>query len=512
MRLFGLIVLLAFIAEVTVAQVIVEKKIITIPAEVIVDKIRGGMLGQFIGNIDGMPHENKYYDQAGEVQTYIPSLAKGAETDDDTDFEWVYIYNMQKERTAYLPYDAINNIWTKSINRGIWCSNRYARYLMDLGVQPPMTGNVVLNPWAGFNVSGQFLCETFGLVAPAMPQTAASIGLYYTRVAIEQEPAQTTQLFTTMISSAFISSDINKLLDSGVASLDPKSIMVRIIADVRKWHKGNPANFKETRRLIHSKYKLKDALTRNRNGSELNTAVIIAALLYGNGDFAETIRYGMNFGYDADCNCATLGTIVGTIYGYRQMMSKGWQIVDRYQNTKRDNMPMDETMTSFADRVIELFEMVNQENGGRKYVLDKVVVYDIPVEQPASVLRLYSPEEQKQILIKQFEKEIVHNLLEGNRQEMARAAYMAICMGSNTSLANKYPQKWKDACFNLSGYWKVINNIFNSDNFQSLLDMKAKFIAAGFGYLEKVPDSLLYMDMETWKDPKMLYSSSEKSK
>jgi hypothetical protein len=264
--------------------------------------------------------------------------------------------------------------------------------------------------------------------------------------------------------------------------------------------------------LIHSKYKLKDALTRNRNGSELNTAAIIAALLYGNGDFAETIRYGMNFGYDADCNCATLGTIVGTIYGYRQMMSKGWQIVDRYQNTKRDNMPMDETMTSFADRVIELFEMVNQENGGRKYVLDKVVVYDIPVEQPASVIRLYSPEEQKQILIKQFEKEIVLNLLEGNRQEMARAAYMAVCMGSNTSLANKYPQKWKEACFNLSGYWKVINNIFNSDNFQSLLDMKVKFIASGFGYLEKVPDSLLYMDMEIWKDPKILYSSSEKSK
>jgi hypothetical protein len=176
--------------EVT-AQVVSEKKMITLPAEVVVDKIRGGMLGQFIGNMNGMQYEFKFYEKPGEVATYIPALPKGAETDDDTDFEWVYIYNMQKMRTAFIPYQDINTLWTKSINRGIWCANRYARYLMDLGIKPPMTGNVVFNPWAEFNVSGQFLCETFGLVAPAMPQTAAKIGLHYTRVAIEQEPAQT---------------------------------------------------------------------------------------------------------------------------------------------------------------------------------------------------------------------------------------------------------------------------------------------------------------------------------
>jgi hypothetical protein len=200
-----------------------------------------------------------------------------------------------------------------------------------------------------------------------------------------------------MISTAFIESDINKILDAGVASLDPKSIMAQIIADVRKWHRENPNNYKETHKLIHAKYELKDVLTRNRNGSELNTAAIIAAYLYGNGDFAETIRYGMNFGYDADCNTATLGTIMGAVYGYRKMLSQGWQIVDRYKNTKRDNMPMDETLTSFADRVVELFEMVNQENGGSKYVSDKVMVYNIPVEKPASVIKLFSPEEQKRV-------------------------------------------------------------------------------------------------------------------
>jgi hypothetical protein len=458
--------------------------------------------------MEGWPYEFKFYEKHGDVQTYVPSLPKGAETDDDTDFEWVYIYNMQKTRNAYVPYDEINSYWINSINRGIWCSNRYARYLMDLGIKPPYTGSVNLNPWAEFNVSGQFLCETFGLVAPAMPQTASKIGLHYTRVAIDNEPAQTTQLFTSMISTAFIESDINKILDAGVASLDPNSIMVQIISDVRAWHKLNLQNPAETHRLLHEKYELKDELTRNRNGSELNTAAIIAAFLYGNGDFPETIRHSMNFGYDADCNCATLGTLMGTIYGHKRIMNEGWQIVDRYRNTKRDKMPMDETIISFADRVIDVFEMVNLANGGSKSILDNVVVYNIITEKPSCIYNTSTKDAGRSYLIKNLENDIVNGLLKGNRQEMARAAYLAVSLDLSDELKKKYPKQWKEACYNLSGYWKVISNIFHGGSFKSLLDMKEKFVVAGFIPLAAVPKTdILYTDMETWKNPKTLYTN-----
>ena len=44
-------------------------------------------------------------------------------------------------------------------------------------MEPSGYGIRVFNPWAEFNISGQFLCETYGLISPAMPQTAAKIGL-----------------------------------------------------------------------------------------------------------------------------------------------------------------------------------------------------------------------------------------------------------------------------------------------------------------------------------------------
>jgi len=57
---------------------------------------------------------------------------------------------------------------------------------------------------------------------------------------------------------------------------------------------------------------------------------------------------------------------------------------------------MDETITSFADRVVDVFEMVNQENGGSKTIVNNTVVYHIPSEKPASVYKLFSLDEENQ--------------------------------------------------------------------------------------------------------------------
>lgn len=480
-------------------------KILQMPAETISDKIRGGLLGQMLGNLNGLPYEFKFIQEPGNLKNYVPSLPNGAYTDDDTDFEWVYIFTMQKERSIFLPYNDVYTLWKERINRNIWSSNRYARHLMDIQIKPPLTGYTSFNPWAEFNISGQFLSETFGLLAPAMPRTASKIGLHYTKVAIDNEPAQTTQLFTSMVATAFVENDINKILDAGIASIDVRSNTLQIINDVMQWHQQNPANWREARRLLKEKYTRENGRTRDRNGTELNTGAIIMALLYGQGDFAETLKLSFNLGWDADCNAATLGTILGAKYGYRKMLSEGWQIVDRYRNTSRDNMPMDETITSFADRLIELFELVNENNGGKKTIVNQVVVYEIPTETPVAVLQIVSPESQKIALKKEYEKEITNNILKGTKEQKARAAYMAVCLDLDKTLGKKYSEEWKQASYELSGYWRVMNNIFFGD-FTNLRKHREKFISAGFKIpLKKYSYLEIYGNVMVWKNPQELY-------
>ena len=68
------------------------------------DKIAGAWLGQMVGNIYGLPHENKYVDQPAPESRfpfgYTKNLAKlekynGAFSDDDTDMEYIYLVTME---------------------------------------------------------------------------------------------------------------------------------------------------------------------------------------------------------------------------------------------------------------------------------------------------------------------------------------------------------------------------------------------------------------------------------
>jgi len=463
-----------------------SEMVIELSAEKLRDKIRGGFLGQLLGNLNGIRHEMKYINEPGNVEEYTPSLPDGARTDDDTDLEWVYIVAMQRHNKIMLPPHLIVQLWKERINKRIWCSNQYARQLMDIGVQPPLTGSIVINPWADFNISGQFICETFGLLAPGMPRTATKIGLNYTRVTIDAEPAQTTQLFTTMIATAFTTDDIDKIIDAGLSAIDTKCAIRQIVNDVRRWHRLHPDNWRNTRRLVKEKYSRHNGAMRDKNGYELNTASTIAALLYGRGDLVETLRIAFNFGWDADNNAATSGTIIGVAKGYRWMMSQCWQIVDRYQNTTRDDMPMDETITSFADRLIDLAGKVIIENGGRRENVDGKIVYRVIPEKPANTLPLADFAEEAGRLRSKMKSEIEKTIIAGSDNEkLAFAAYLAICLDLAPGLRQKNSKQWAKALEALNNYPKVVQVLFFHSPFPAGEQLRKKAIAAGLSKPER---------------------------
>jgi hypothetical protein len=454
---------------------------VEIPAEVLEDKIHGGLLGQLLGNLNGLPHEMKYIDEPGNVEQYTPALPDGARTDDDTDLEWVYICAIQRSPTLYLAPGHITTLWKRHVNDRIWCANRYARQLMDLGIEPPLTGHVAVNPWSDFNISGQFVCETFGLMAPGMPQTAAKIGLRYTRVTIDGEPAQTTQLFTSMIATAFITDQIDPILDAGVAAVDPQSEIGRIVADVRQWHAQHPGDWRATRKLIQQKYSRFEGGMRDRNGYELNTASTVAALLYGQGDFVQTLQTAFNFGWDADNNAATSGTIVGLIKGHHWMQAQNWQIVDRYANTTRPGMPEDETITRFAGRLMSLADRVIVDRGGHKTSIDERVVYRIRREEPANVQPLPDTTAQFAKLRAKLKPEIESALMgEATVQQRARAVYLALCFDLAEPFRRQEPDQWSQAVAALDDYPGLLRVLAESPT-PAAIELRKRAAAVGVG-------------------------------
>lgn len=449
-------------------------------AETLEDKIHGGLLAQLLGNLNGLPHENKYYNEPGNVTDYTPALPDGARTDDDTDIEWIYIVAMQRQRTAMLAPGQITELWKKHINQRIWCSNLYVRRLMDIGIDPPLTGSLALNPWANFNISGQFVCESFGLVAPAMPQTAGRIGLNYTHVSIDGEPAQTTQLFTAMIATAFLTDDVDSIIDAGMASIDPASALVPIINDVRRWHKEHPDDWRTTRRLIRDKYTLYESRTRNQNGYELCTAATIASLLYGRGDLVDTLVHAFNFGWDADNNAATAATVVGVIKGRNWIRQQKWEIKDIYRNTTRPGMPENETITGFGDRIVEVAGNVIIENGGAKFSRNGETFYRIRRQKSANVEKLANADEQVAALRSALKPRIKSWLADDRTtQQRARACYLAICLDMAETVRSRRPDLWSQAVDALEEQRELLDVMFFKSPGPAGDKLRASAVAAG---------------------------------
>ena len=417
-----------------------QSQFIELSVDVVRDKIQGGLLGQLLGNLNGLPYEFKFGREPGNIEAYTPSLAD-AYTDDDTDVEWVYIFEMQNSKRLIVPYDRITELWTKHINRRIWEANARARALMALGIEPPLTGLPALNAKAHYNISGLFVAECFGLASPAMPQTAARIGTHYTHVTIDGEASQATQLITAMIATAFVTDNIDNIIDAGLASVDPASQIHEIVTTTRTWCREHGDDWRATRELIRREYQSdRQTYPGGGNGYASITAAVVGVLLYGQGDLSETLRLAFNFGWDADNTAATAGTIIGVVKGRKWMESQGWKIGNVYRNTSRDAMPNDETITGFGGRIAAVAEIAITGCGGGKVTRDGKEFYRICRQSPANVEHKEGAAAKLNRVSASLAPQIAADLVSDSQARRIRAAYLGICLGLGDSLHASSPE------------------------------------------------------------------------
>jgi hypothetical protein len=219
---------------------------------------------------------------------------------------------------------------------------------------------------------------------------------------------------------------------------------------------------------------------RDRNGVWLNGASTISALLYGDGDFVQTVRAAFNFGWDADNNAAASGAILGVLKGSKWLWSQGWDIKDKFRNTSRDEMPEDETITSYGDRLIALAEANITQHGGSKTIANGRPAYRIRFENAANVEPLRDLAKQHDALRDQLRGEIERAVAAGaSSREKARAAYLAICLDFAFEMKQKHPPQWAQAIDALAGYPRVLAVIFFESPIPAGESIRQKALSAG---------------------------------
>ncbi|HOX04094.1 MAG TPA: ADP-ribosylglycohydrolase family protein [Candidatus Paceibacterota bacterium] len=351
----------------------------------LLDRIHGGWIGMLIGGLEGLPHEFKYKEQPRDTLPEFTFLEKGARSDDDNDFEWTHLWFMDQEGALKLPYPRLVEIWKANMNQGIWVANKRARELMDQGVMPPETGSAALNPHAHYNLSGQFCVESYGMIAPGMPQTAADLALHYARIAVSEEPLQAAQYWTALISLiAFHEGPLETAIEAALEAADPASAMAEAVADARRLHREHPRNWKAARQAVHRKWVQQRQW--NMNSTPSNGALVLLALLYGEGDFYRTLQYAMALGYDADCNAATAGAVIGTRLGFRHIAAlPQFKMPGRYINRTRPSLPAESRVSDQAETLMRLCERVILTNGGERIEVDGQPAYRVRLQTPRTI-------------------------------------------------------------------------------------------------------------------------------
>lgn len=366
------------------------------------DKIAAEWIGQMIGNMYGLPHENKYVAEPGPEKWpygYSKSLDKlqkydGAFSDDDTDVEYMYL--LQLEKFGSEPsYTQLREAWMYHIRDRVWLANRSALGLMHFGYTPPFTGNKELNPhW--YQIDPQLINEIWAVTAPGMVNYAAAKSDWAAHITSDDWGVEPTIFYGAMYSAAYFEKDINKLIEIGIKALPVNGRFTATAREMIALHAKYPTDWKAARQEMAQKYYINEPLmTKTIWNANLNGACAILAMLYGNNNFQRTLDLSCAMGFDADNQAATVAGLMGVINGMKGLPANlylpisGWKTPfnDKYINITRYDLPdarisdiIDRTLKATIDLVLSKGGKLSGKPGNQVLTINAEAVFNAPLE------------------------------------------------------------------------------------------------------------------------------------
>lgn len=365
------------------------------------DKISGYWIGQLVGNYMGFPFESTYVEESipvfidryyqfnsdsslainrYDLRGYCAIVAnwlQGAFSDDDTDIEFVTLHAVEKYGLD-INYQEITDMWVAHINRNIWCANREARKLMSQGYLPPATGSKRHNSeW--HQIDPQLVNEIWSMFYPGMIDASVERAEWAARITNDDWGTHPTIAYAAMYSAAVFEDDVNKLVELACHFVPGDSPFSEGMRDVIKWHEMHE-DWRSTRDLIFDKYFVYENETFEvpvSVASSLSNGLMgIMALLYGKGDFVQTVGIAVSAGLDCDNQAATCGGLIGVIHGASAIpddltLGLGYQMWhkpfnDTYINFTRDGLPIHNSINDLVNRILLIAEEAILANGGEK--------------------------------------------------------------------------------------------------------------------------------------------------
>ena len=293
------------------------------------ERVYAGVLGKLIGVYLGRPFEGwtyqKIMEDLGPIEYYVHERLNQplVVTDDDVAGTFTFVRALEDYGVKpNLSAEEIGKAWLNYIveDRAIlwWGGNgnstEHTAWLnLKKGVAAPASGSIATNGKAvAEQIGAQIFIDGWAMVAPRQPALAARLAEQAGKVSHDGESVYAAMLWAAMEAEAFASSEIDHLLDTGLAQIPGDSLTAKLIADIRAWHKAHP-DWRDTRQKIEDQYGY-DKYPGNCHVIP-NHAVMIMSVLYAPQDFQKAQMIANTSGWDTDCNAGNVGCLLGIMNG-----------------------------------------------------------------------------------------------------------------------------------------------------------------------------------------------------
>ena len=199
-------------------------------------------------------------------------------------------------------------------------ANQAGRYNIRQGIMPPASGNWLNNPHAD-DLDFQIEADFIGLMAPGLHSEALDIADKVGHIMNSGDGFYGGAFVAGLYSTAFYLDNPRDIVEAALAPIPAESTFHRCIRDVLDFHRLHPSDWVACWEYLQRNWNIdvgcpKGAFLSFNIDAKLNSAFVALAMLYGNGDFTETLDIAARCGQDADCNPATAGGVLGVMKGY----------------------------------------------------------------------------------------------------------------------------------------------------------------------------------------------------
>lgn len=334
------------------------------------ERVYAGWAGKCLGGAIGMAYEGvPYRPQLSRDSIHVMEVPN-----DDLELQMVWLLGLERHGLT-LSHEHFADFWTEEIQHG--CDEySVAIYNMNHGIMPPESGRT--GNYFRDGMGAAIRSEIWAMAFAGRPDAAAHFAMLDASVDHWGDGVW-AEIFMAVLECHVLGGETpEQAIFSAMKQLPHDCRLKRALDSVITLYRQGADRQSACDQIRNEWYHF------NFTDCVMNLAFIVYALLWGNGDFIETVLAAIHCGRDTDCTAASCGAIIAMAYGRKGIPA---ELLEKLGDT----LILSPYIKAISGVPESISELVERTLAVQKKLSASLTPATYPAYQPSAVKELQHP-------------------------------------------------------------------------------------------------------------------------